>query len=421
MEIKDMSIEEIETRSLEIENLLTDDNADIDALSEEVKALEERKAFLLAEVEERKKKVAEVLKAPTIEKTQKEEVRKKMNLTEMRSSEQYINAYAEYIKTGNAKEIRNLLSKVEYRDGEAIEGDGDTTVVAKVVSELAPFANVGENDGVVPVPTYVEDRIQTAWQKSDLLRRIPKLFGVKGIYKVGFEISASPAQVHEEGGPAVDPEQLLLGIAQIEQNTIKKWLRASDEVLNYKGRVFLDYLYDEIEYQIVKLAEDKVVDLMENASATTTSYAIGVPTITIDTTNAPDIFTLAEARLSDEARDPVAIMNKRTWAYFKTLRNQLGARYDDIFNGMEVVFNNSVAEYTPGGEPDEDTVIALVADLNGLRATFPNEREEVEFKFDDKTEMANDIVRILGKMQIGLGLVAPGRAVKVIMAGTGGI
>lgn len=391
MEIKEMSIEEIETRSLEIENLLTDDNADIEALSAEVKELEERKAFLMAEVEERKKKIEEVMTAPTIEQTQKEEVRKKMNLTELRNSEQYINAYANYIKTGKDVECR------------------------KLISELANPDNIVANtDGVVPVPTIIEDRIQTAWNNSEILKRVPKIFGVGGQYKVGFELSADPANYHMEGNAdGVPEEKLLLGIVTVHNITLKKWLRVTDEVLNYKGRVFLDYLYDEIEYQIVKLAEDSVVSSFATAPTASTAEAIGVPQIVVEATNAPDIFTLAYAELSDEARDPVIIMHKKTYAYFKTLRNSLGARYEDIFDNMPVLFNNSLPEYA--GEPlAQDGAIAIVADLNAVRATFPGDREEVEFKFDDKTEMEKDIVRILGRMQVGLGLVAPGRACNII-------
>ena len=391
MEIKDMSIEEIETRSLEIENLLTDDNADVDALSEEVKALEERKAFLLAEVEERKKKVDEVMNAPAIENTEKEEVRKKMNLTELRNSEQYINAYANYIKTGKDVECR------------------------KLISELADPENIVANtDGVVPVPTIIEDRIQTAWNNSEILKRVPKIFGVGGQYKVGFELSADPANYHAEGdADGVPEEKLLLGIVTIHNVTLKKWLRVTDEVLSYKGRVFLDYLYDEIEYQIVKLAEDAIVNIIASSPTTSTATVIGVPQITVDATNAPDVFTLAYAELSDEARDPVIIMHKKTYAYFKTLRNSLGARYEDIFDNMPVLFNNSLPEYAGEGLT-QAAAIAIVVDLNGVRAVFPGEREEVEFKFDDKTEMEKDIVRILGKMLVGLGLVAPGRACNIL-------
>lgn len=393
MEIKDMSIEEIETRSLEIEQLLTDDSADVDALSEEVNALEERKAFLLAEVEERKKKIEEVMDAPTIEPQEREEVRKKMDLKELRNSEQYINAYANYVKTGKDVECR------------------------KLISELAPSANVGETDGVVPVPAYVEDRIQTAWDKSDILRRIPKLFGIKGTYKVGFELSTTGAQLHLEGGEAVTEEQLLLGIAELQFLTVKKWIRVTDEVLNYKSRAFLDYIYDEIEYQIIKKAEDLVVSGITGAPQADTATEIGVPEVEIDANNETDIFALANAELSDEARNSAIIMNKRTYAYFKTLRNSLGARYDDIFDGMEVVFNNSLPVYS--GSSSASGTYAIVIDFNGMRAVFPNEREEVEFKFDDKTEMEYDIVRILGKMHIGLGLVAPGRAIKVVVPGNG--
>ena len=62
MEIKEMQMSDIETRSAEIEELLKSEDADIESLTKEVEKLEARKADILAEVEQRKKEAEEALK-----------------------------------------------------------------------------------------------------------------------------------------------------------------------------------------------------------------------------------------------------------------------------------------------------------------------------------------------------------------------
>ena len=66
MEIKEMQMSDIEQRSLEIEEEVKDENADLDALADEVKQLEERKAQIEEEVELRKKEAEEVLKSAEV-------------------------------------------------------------------------------------------------------------------------------------------------------------------------------------------------------------------------------------------------------------------------------------------------------------------------------------------------------------------
>ena len=60
MEVKDMKMEDIETRMAEINELLNDENADIDALTEEVNSLEARSNEIKLEVEKRNALVSKV-------------------------------------------------------------------------------------------------------------------------------------------------------------------------------------------------------------------------------------------------------------------------------------------------------------------------------------------------------------------------
>ena len=190
MEINEMSMEDIETRSAELSNLLNDENADLDAITNEVEELEQRKAQIIADAETRKALIEEVVDSETVETIEKEEVRKTMTVEELRNSKEYINAYAEYLK-GDEKELRALLSE--------------------------------NASGVVPVPTMVYDLVKNAWEREGIMARVRKAY-MKGNLKVGFEISADGAVVHTEGAAAPTEEKLVLGIVEMVPASIKKWI-----------------------------------------------------------------------------------------------------------------------------------------------------------------------------------------------------
>ena len=190
MEINEMSMEDIETRSAELSNLLNDENADLDAITNEVEQLEQRKAQIIADAETRKALIEEVVDSETVETIEKEEVRKTMTVEELRNSKEYINAYAEYLK-GDEKELRALLSE--------------------------------NASGVVPVPTMVYDLVKNAWEREGIMARVRKAY-MKGNLKVGFEISADGAVVHTEGAAAPTEEKLVLGIVEMVPASIKKWI-----------------------------------------------------------------------------------------------------------------------------------------------------------------------------------------------------
>ncbi|MBQ1529594.1 MAG: hypothetical protein IIZ76_04860, partial [Clostridia bacterium] len=131
-----MRIDEIETRKAEIRTILdSDQEFDVDALTEEVRQLDAEKA----EIEERAAKEAELRNAvapSVIEEIEKNELKEERNMEniEVRNSKEYIDAYAEYLKSGDDKECRALLTE-----------------------------NVS---GRVAVPELVYDIIKTAWDRE---------------------------------------------------------------------------------------------------------------------------------------------------------------------------------------------------------------------------------------------------------------
>ena len=376
-EIMNLGFEELESRSNAIAAETAEADAEkLDALSAELDLIEERKRVLKEEVEKRKKDAEAVAsgKGKTI-KTRKDE--HKMTDMEIRNSHEYIEAFAKYIKTGNPTECRTLLSD-----------------------------NV--TGGVVPVPEFVYDIVKTAWEREGIMSRVRKAY-LKGNLQVGFEISGTAAQIHAEGASAVSEETLVLGTVSLIPESIKKWISISDEVYDLRGEAFLRYIYDELTYRIAKKAADELIAKIVASPATSTTTAPAVPVMT-STQVSVGLVAQAIAQLSDEAVNPVVIMNKLTYANFKAAQYAAGYPIDP-FEGCEVLFNNTITAFNTA---TTGVTYAIVGDLGqGALANFPN-GEEIQFKFDDMTDMTKDLIRVLGRKYVALGVVAPNAFVKVV-------
>ena len=374
-----MTIDEIEARAAEIEGLMAAEDADLDALTEEVRALNDRKNQILEE----RKAAAEAVAAGAGEEINKPEREdKRMTLKELRSSAEYEDAYAEYLKNNDDREVRRLLTE----NGSAQAGEGDSATV--------------------PVPSYIEDRIRTAWEKNEFTQHIRKTY-IPGILRVGFEAAATGAEGHLEGDEAPAEEQLLLGVVNLVPKTIKKWITISTEVQELKGRAFLDYIYDEITYRIVKAIADAAVTVVDGAPAVNDQSRVGVPAVTA----APSATTIfqAEGLLSDEVQNVYAVMNRQTWAAFKAITTGDGYPLSDPFDGATVIFNDSMPAYSTA---NSGVMYAIVGDLDAIQANFPN-GEDVKFIFDEYSLAEEDLVKIVGRLMVGIGITAPGRLAKI--------
>ena len=367
---------EIESRANGLQPLAeTAEQAEIDERSKVLAEIKESREKLLAEKEQIEAEIRaakEVEQHPESAKEIKNERGEKKMEKEFRNSPEYIAAYAKAIK-------------------------GDDTDLRSLLTENAPTG------GQVPIPTFAEERIRTAWETDEILNRVGKTY-VKGNLKIGFEISGSDAVIHVEGTDAPDEEVLTLGVVELIPQSIKKWITISDEVLDMKDEEFIDYIYDELGHKIAKAAADivvaKIKALPQTSSATTPAAA--------KITEAPSATTMvnAIANLSDEATNNVAIMNKLTWAAFKSITTGDGYPLADPFAGLVVLFNNSLKSYDTAAEGE---VYAIVGDLaTGFRANFPN-GEEIRIKMDDLSLAESDLVKFVGRKYVALEAVAPGR------------
>ena len=299
---------------------------------------------------------------------------------------------------------KEIINSVEYRDAfkkYILSGDG--TECRSLLTE-----NVAA--GVVPVPEMVYDIVKNAWEKEDIMALVKKTY-IKGNLKVGVEIYDTGAVVHTEGAAAPDAETLVLGVVNLIPASIKKWITISDEVVDMDSGAFIQYVYDELTYQIAKKAADELIAKIEacgTVSTNTPSVNVAVPSIT-EASIALNTIANAIAQLSDQASNPVIVMNKATFASFKAVQAAGNYGYDP-FEGLPVKFNSTITAYSAA---TTGVTYAIVGDFGeGAIANFPN-GEDITIKYDDLSLAESDLVKIVGREFVALGVVGPKSFVKI--------
>jgi len=382
MKFDEMTVEQLEARQVEIAGMETEGVVpeELDKRSEELEAikaeLEARKAAAMKAEEERK--AVEAGAGET-----KEEIReetKMEDIREIRNSPEYIEAYANYIRTGNVNECRTVL-----------------------LTKNAPAS------GQLPVPDMVEATIKTAWEKNEFLNKIRKTY-FRGNLRVPFELSATGAWKHVEGTTGLTEEEITIGIVQLIPANIKKLVRVTDECIAMGGEEFIRYIYDEVTYQILKELVKEIIDKIDDASTSNSSTAIGIPKVKV----APGVMVLANAatNLSEEATSLCVVMNRLTEAKFNTAYAS-GQFAIDPFAGFTKVYCSALPAYDVASEND---MYALVGDLSAIQVNYP-EGEGLVIKWDDMSEAEDDLVKVVGRQYSGFGVTAPGRLVKLTKPG----
>ena len=374
------TIQEIETRKAQIlEEMSVEGVAQekLDALKKEMDELrEEAEAIRKAaqDADETRKAIAAGAAGIPVSGVTQGEV-KPVGDEEVRKSAAYVNAFVKYIKTGDDKECRSLLTE------NAADG------------------------GQVPVPVLVDDIVRHAWENENVLARVKKT-GFKGNVKVAFERAADPAYIHGEGTSAPTEEALTLGIVTIKPENIKKWITLSDEMMEETGEGFLRYVYEELAYQVMKKLSAEVVGDVVAAGTSHTSSAVGIPKVNKD----PAILTIAEAaaNLSDEATSICVVMNRLTEIKFQEAY-AAGNFAIDPFAGLPRVYTSALPSFDTA---DANATYAIVGDLTAIQVNFPA-GEGLKI-IEDKYSLAErDLVKIVGRVFAGHEVTAPGRLVRL--------
>ncbi len=378
MEIEKMTNEELDLRLKELETRSTiADETEIEEITKEVEAIETRKAEIKAEFEKAEEERKAIAEAPQAEEPQtivEERINKTMDLKEIRSSKEYIDAFANYIKTGKDEEVRALLTDI--------------------------------GGGTIPTPTIVQEYVETAWSRSNIASKVKKL-NVKGILKVPYEISSSDAVAHTEGAAAPDEETLVIGTSVLNPYMLKKWIGVTDEILSLHSEQFLYYIYDELTERIIKKLDE---DIVAAVAASSSPFVATVDVAAIDATT----ILQGLAELADSANEPTVVMNKKVFfnafmglldttqrpIYEVLLDNESKPRY--FLNGCEVVFDNVNFDDSPtAGDP-----IALVGDFQGVTANYPD-GEDVKIVVDPYTSAKADKVEFIAKLYVAIGVTRP--------------
>lgn len=357
--MKFKTLAEIEERRAQIKVEMDQPDADLDALLDEVLQLNKNEEELRtkgASDKEKRERIAAGLEGNVIE--TRKETKPKTEL-EIRSSQEYIDAFARYIVSEDDKECRALLT-VNAASG-----------------------------GSVPVPVFVETMISTAWEKDAILSKVHKL-EIPGNLQVPFEKDADDAYLHGEGTTAVTEEDLELGIVEMKPANIKKWVRVSDEVVDLGGQKMVEYVYNELIEKVTKGLRAAVIADIAGANTSDSSSAIGIPKIT----EAPSLTVVAnaEAELSDDAVDVYVIINRKTTKQFVAAK-AAGNFAVDPYDGLGVLYMNGLPAYASASD---NAVYMIVGDLKGETINYPK-GQGVVTKKDDLTEAAADMVRYHGR------------------------
>ena len=351
--------------------------------------LENRKAEVIAidaELEARATKAAEEAEARKAvengagETREEHQEEKKMDIMEIRNSPEYLDAFANYIRSGNDNECRTVL-----------------------LTKNAPAS------GQLPVPDMVEATIKTAWERNEFLNKVRKTY-FRGNLRVPFELSATGAWKHVEGTTGLTEEEITIGIVQLIPANIKKLVRVTDECLAMGGEEFIRYIYDAVTYQILKELVKEIVGKIDDASTSNGATAIGIPKVKV----APGVMVLPNAatNLSEEATDLCVVLNRLTEAKFNTAYAS-GNFAIDPFDGFTKVYCSALPAYDSASEND---MYAIVGDLSAIQVNYP-EGEGLVIKWDDMSEAEDDIVKVVGRQYSGFGVTAPGRLVKLTKPG----
>ena len=380
--MKFKTIQEIETRKAQILEEMEKDGADLEALKKEMEELRKNAEEIQTaaqQADELRKAIAEGAKGIVIGSTVQAEA-KPMTEKEVRNSPEYLEAYANFIKTGNPVECRTVL-----------------------LSKNAPA------NGQIPVPDILEGIIKTAWDKNELLNKVRKTY-FRGNLRVPFELSATGAWKHVEGTTGLTEEEITIGIVTLTPHNIKKLVRFSDEAMAMGGEAFLTYIYEEVTYRVLTELVAEIIDKIDDLSTSNSATAIGIPKVKV----APGVMVLPNAatNLSEEAVDLCVVMNRLTEAKFNTAYAS-GQFAIDPFAGFTKVYCSALPAYDTASEND---MYALVGDLSAIQVNYP-EGEGVVLKWDDLTYAEDDLVKVVGRQYGAFDVTAPGRLVKLTKPG----
>lgn len=401
-----MAVEEINKR-VERKNEIVDEVA---SKKEEFENADtDKRDELLNEVEELSKeaeKIDEEVKELDEQKEKFEEQEQRMSMVNVLSAEKVEERATRTVATENGemkKFAEDVRSAVINKDEKQLRA---------LLTEIV--------DGEAPISTYVQGRVEAVWQRLSILNEV-SIANYKGILSVPYEESATPAEFHTEGGDPVGEETLTIGKVLLIPTMIKKLLRVSDEVLALTPQEFVDYLFDEVIYQVNLLLENSIV----SRNAADGVVGITNAALTESVTAALD-FNAINTGIAElmEVGDPVVVMNRKTFyanvmglvdlqqrPIFQIATDNAG-RARHYINGARVLFTNGLKAYDDASAGE---AWAIVGDLKAYKLNLPESRMPLVL-LDRYTEADADMNRLIGRILAAGNVVRPKSLAKLLKA-----
>ncbi len=123
---------------------------------------------------------------------------------------------------------------------------------------------------------------------------------------------------------------------------------------------------------------------------------------------------MALAELSGRAKNIHIAMNRRTKAALKAVAAK--AKYNvDVFDGLEdkIVYTDALPAFSAA---ESGATFIVAGDFGyGAQANRPS-GNALKITVDDKSLAEKDLVKVVGKQYVGIGVVAPNAFVKIAKA-----
>lgn len=139
---------------------------------------------------------------------------------------EYRQAWVDYIRTGNDKEVRAMATSTTN----------------------------------VPVPTIWQSYVETAWYNYGKFSRLVNKTSIAGYLAIPFESAADDAVIHDEGSAQPTEESITLGLIELKPAMIKKWISITDELMAMTADDFMRYLADELVYRVVLKLDNGIIN-----------------------------------------------------------------------------------------------------------------------------------------------------------------
>lgn len=392
---KNEIVDEVDAKKEEFENADTDKRDEIleevealteeaNKIDEEVKELEEQRTKMKAQ--EERMSMAQTLSKTAIEE-RKDQIENMENVNVLKTKE-YEQLYADF--------IRGKVDKKEVR----------SYCEARALTTATEY---------VPIPEIMQGFVETAWYEYGKFSRLVSETFEPAILKIPVEVSADPANWHDENSGPVEEENITLGQIILQPKMIKKWISLTDELMAMSAQDFLRYIADELVYRVV-LALDEAIINRKDANGLGVIGIVDNPYTEVVTAklNFNAINTALANLVTFE--DLTIAMNPAT--FFNTFMGMTDEVGRPIFN--VIADNNARPQYYLSGHRVEFTQ-ALKSDAEassgdplfiignfrrGYRLNYPQGRNVITL-IDPYTLATEDLVRMIGRLYVAGNVVKP--------------